>query len=168
MSWEPSQSQAKDSWLPWWHIRSNTVNLPPGLMALSCVSLAGTRTEVHTPDPCWDPGPRASHWLRGVRTLQNGERGGSVGRVEPHSVLPDAALWWGSPGLPLYLRPLSWRSVQSCPFHLCPCQLRKMCGYQGTSVGHKVDRNPCFCGRWVVGTHYISLPHDRKAVITMM
>lgn len=37
------------------------------------------------------------------------------------------------------------------PSYLCrpphPSQLQKMYGYQGISVAHKMDRNPCFCGR---------------------
>ena len=46
---------------------------------------------------------------------------------------------------------LSWKSghhaIPICLFFFHPHQLQKMCGSWGTSAGHQVDRNPCFCGR---------------------
>lgn len=80
---------------------------------------ARTRSDVHTPGPCWDPESGISHWLWGVWPLPNGERR-FVEWMESQPVFPDPALWWGSPSLPLYPLPPAWKSVQPGPYHLYP------------------------------------------------
>ena len=46
---------------------------------------------------------------------------------------------------------LSWKSghhaIPICLSFFHPHQLQKMCGSRGTSVGHRMNTNSCFCGR---------------------